>query len=40
MSIFIDEDPTKFKPKGLIGLQWAGSGTVQISFRNIWLRRM
>lgn len=40
MSIFIDEDPTKFKPKGLIGLQCAGSGTVQISFRNIWLRRM
>ena len=38
MSIFIDEDKTKFKPKGLIGLQCAGSGTVRISFRSIWLR--
>jgi hypothetical protein len=40
MSILIDEDPTKFKAKGLFGLQCAGSGTVKISFRNIWLRKM
>jgi hypothetical protein len=40
MSVFIDEDPAKFKPKGLIGLQCAGSGTVRISFRNIWLRNL
>ena len=40
MAILIDEDQTKFKPKGTFGLQCAGSGTVRISFRNIWLRKM
>jgi len=39
MAMLIDEDATKFKPKGVIGLQCAGSGTVKISFRNLWLRR-
>jgi hypothetical protein len=36
MAMLIDEDPTKFKR----GLQCAGSGTVTISFRNIWLRTL
>jgi hypothetical protein len=40
MSMLIDEDSTKFKPKGLIGLQCAGSGTMRITFRNLWLRTM
>lgn len=40
MAIFIDEDATKFKPKGIFGLQCAGAGPVRISFRNIWLRKM
>jgi hypothetical protein len=40
MSMLIDEDATKFKPKGLIGLQCAGSGTMRIQFRNLWLRTL
>ena len=38
MAILIDDDTTKSKAKGLIGLQTAGPGTVKISFRNLWLR--
>ena len=40
MAILIDEDATKLKTKGLIGLQCAGSGAVKISFRNLWLRTL
>ena len=40
MSEFIDEDSTKFRAKGLLGLQCAGGGSVKISFRNLWLRSM
>ncbi|HEY3841228.1 MAG TPA: DUF1080 domain-containing protein [Bryobacteraceae bacterium] len=40
MSMLIDEDSTKFRPKGLIGLQCAGTGTMRIAFRNLWLRTM
>lgn len=40
MAMLIDEDPTKLKTKGLIGLQCAGSGTLKISFRNLWLRTL
>jgi len=40
MAMLIDEDLTKLKTKGLIGLQCAGNGGVRISFRNIWLRTL
>lgn len=38
MAVFIDDDTTKLRDKGLIALQTAGSGTVKISFRNLWLK--
>ena len=38
MAVFIDDDRTKLREKGLIALQTAGSGTVKISFRNVWLK--
>jgi hypothetical protein len=38
MAILIDEDPAKFKSRGLIGLQCAGTGPVRIAFRNVWLK--
>jgi hypothetical protein len=38
MCILIDDDPSKAKPKGLIGLQYAGPAGTRISFRNIRLR--
>lgn len=37
MSVFIDNDKTKFRPKGLIGLQIEGTG--KISFRNIHIKQ-
>ncbi|HEY0967138.1 MAG TPA: DUF1080 domain-containing protein [Opitutaceae bacterium] len=40
MAILIDEDVTKLKTKGLIGLQCAGPGSVRISFRNVWLKTL
>jgi hypothetical protein len=36
MSIFIDDDPTKFRKNGYIGLQIEGAG--KVSFRNIWIK--
>ncbi|HEY6468055.1 MAG TPA: DUF1080 domain-containing protein [Candidatus Acidoferrales bacterium] len=38
MCILIDDDPTKAKSKGLIGLQYAGPAGTRISFRNIRIR--
>jgi len=38
MSVLIDDDPTKAKSKGLIGLQYAGPAGTRISFRNIRIR--
>jgi hypothetical protein len=40
MAILIDDDPTKAKAKGLIGLQCSGDGSLKISFRNIWFRNL
>ncbi len=40
MAILVDEDATKAKAQGLIGLQCAGPGSVRISFRNLWLRSL
>jgi len=40
MAILIDDDPTKARSKGLIGLQCSGNGALKISFRNIWLRNL
>ena len=36
MSVFIDQDSTKFRKSGLIGLQIEGIG--KVSFRNIWIK--
>lgn len=38
MSVLIDDDATKAKSKGLIGLQYAGPVGTKISFRNIRIR--
>ena len=36
MAILIDDDPTKFRKNGLIGVQIEGAG--KVSFRNLWIR--
>ncbi len=36
MAIFLDDDPTKFRKNGYIGLQIEGTG--KVSFRNIWIK--
>jgi hypothetical protein len=38
MAILIDNDPTKARAKGIIGLQCAGPAGSKISFRNIRIR--
>src|SRR5262249_19036281 len=38
MSIFVDNDPARFRRSGVIALQIEGTGT--ISFRNIYLKRL
>lgn len=38
MSILIDDDPSKFRKDGLIGLQIEGTG--KVSFRNIWIKML
>jgi hypothetical protein len=38
MSIMIDDDPTKFRKDGLIGLQIEGYG--KVSFRNLWIKML
>jgi hypothetical protein len=36
MSVFIDDDPTKFRKNGLIGIQIEGTG--KVSFRNLFIK--
>jgi hypothetical protein len=36
MAVFIDEDATKFRKSGLVGLQIEGTG--KVSFRNLWIK--
>ena len=36
MSVFIGDDPTKFRKNGLIGLQIEGTG--RVNFRNLWIK--
>ena len=36
MSVFIDDDATKFRKNGLIGIQIEGTG--RVSFRNLWIK--
>jgi hypothetical protein len=36
MSILIDDDPTKFRKSGLIGVQIEGAG--KVNFRNLWIK--
>jgi hypothetical protein len=36
MSVFIDDDPTRFRKNGMIGIQIEGTG--KVSFRNLWIK--
>src|SRR4029077_6193348 len=36
MSVFIDDDPTKFRKNGLIRLEFEGTG--KVSFRNLFIK--
>jgi hypothetical protein len=36
MAVFFDDDPTKFRKNGLVGLQIEGTG--KVSFRNLWIK--
>jgi len=36
MSIMIDDDPTKFRKNGMLGIQIEGTG--KVSFRNLWIK--
>jgi hypothetical protein len=38
LTILIDDDPSFFRPAGLIGLQIEQYGVGRVSFRNIWLK--
>jgi hypothetical protein len=38
MSVTLDNDPTHFSPKGLIGFEIEGPGVITISHRNVWLK--
>lgn len=38
MAILLDDDPTMFRPKGLIGFEIEGTG--KISIRDIWIRKL
>jgi hypothetical protein len=40
MAILIDDDAAKALLKGLIALQCSGSGSLKVSFRNIWLKTL
>ncbi len=40
MAILIDDDAMKALTKGLIALQCSGSGSLKVSFRNIWLKTL
>ncbi len=39
MTILIDDDPTYFRPSGLIGLQIEMYGAGRVNVRNLWLKR-
>lgn len=36
MAVFLDDDPTKYRKDGYIGLQIEGTG--KVSFRNLWIK--
>ena len=38
MSVFIDDHPTKFLPKGVLSIQLEGRGDNKAAFRNLWLK--
>ena len=38
MSILVDDDATKFRKTGLIGIEVEATG--KLSVRNIWLRKL
>lgn len=40
MSVFIDENPSRFLEKGRLILQLEGLGDIKGSFRNIWLKQL
>lgn len=39
MSVFVDDHPTKFLPKGVLSIQLEGRGDNKASFRNLWLKK-
>jgi catechol 2,3-dioxygenase-like lactoylglutathione lyase family enzyme len=40
MSVFIDDHPTKFLPKGVLSIQLEGRGDNTAAFRNLWLKNL
>ena len=40
MSVFIDDHPTKFLPKGVLSIQLEGRGDNAAYFRNLWLKEL
>ena len=36
MSVFLDDDPTRYRKNGLVGVQIEGTG--KVSFRNLWIK--
>ena len=40
MSVFIDDHPTKFLPKGVLSIQLEGRGDNAAYFRNLWLKNL
>jgi hypothetical protein len=39
-AVLFEDDTTRFRAKGIIGLQCSGAGSPKISFRNIWLKEL
>ena len=40
LSVFIDDHPTKFLPKGVLSIQLEGRGDNKASFKNLWLKNL
>ena len=38
VAVLIDDDPSFFKAKGLLGLQLENYNTGRVNFRNLWIR--
>jgi hypothetical protein len=40
MAILVDTDPKFYRAQGLLGFEIEGGGTVRISHRNVWLKKL